>query len=261
MDLRKSKYIIPNSFTLTSAFLGLMAVIWAAGGTDGDMKKAVVAIVIAMLADTMDGKMARLTNTQSRFGVQMDSLADAISFGLAPAAVAYLYGVGQVTWGGVPVGLIGVFIYMAAGIMRLARFNLGAETNKKPAKFFEGLPIPGGAGAVATFLWVSLDLGMPRAETAVILTLVMPLLGILMISRVPYISLKHVKWAWYKRAGAVLAATVLILIAIKTKTSFVLLSVAVLYIVFCPLRAGVGLFAHKLSGPDTEEDPEETLDG
>lgn len=262
MDLRKSKYIIPNSFTLTSAFLGLMAIIWAAGGTDGDMKRAAVAIIIAMLADMMDGRVARLTKTQSKFGVQMDSLADAISFGVAPAAVAYLYGVGSISWGQVPVGLISVFIYMAAGVMRLARFNVTAEVNTKTTGYFEGLPIPGGAAAVATFLWVSQDLGIPRVETSVLLTLSMPILGILMISRVPYLSFKHVKWGWSKRAAVLLLATLLVLIAIKTKASFVLLGIAVCYITICPILAGVHIFAKKHSVTDelTDEEVRDSAD-
>jgi len=238
MDLRKSKYIIPNLFTLTSAFLGLMAILWAASGTDLNMKKAAIAIVIAMVADMMDGRVARLTKTESSFGVQMDSLADAISFGVAPAAVAYLYGLDKIIWHGTPVGLIAVFIYMATGVMRLARFNITAEKQKTPSRHFEGLPIPGGAAVVATLLWVSSDLGISRPAISLILAVMMPLIGMLMISRIKYISLKHVKWGWSTRALAMLLATTLVLLAVITKTSFVLLSISVLYAFFCPILNG-----------------------
>jgi len=256
MDLRKSKYIIPNSFTLTSVFLGLLAVIWAAGGHDGDMKKAAVAIVIAMLADMMDGRVARLTKTQSNFGVQMDSLADAISFGLVPAAVAGLYGVKDIVLGGVPVGIVAMFVYLAAGVMRLARFNITAGIPGKATGNFEGLPIPGGAGAVATLIWVSQDLALPRMETAVFLTLLMPVLGILMISRIRYVSFKHVKWGWYKRAAALLTATTLVLVAIKTQMSLVLFGVATLYAASGPCQAGLRLVSRLRGCPEdiTEQD-------
>jgi len=238
MDLRKSKYIIPNLFTLTSAFLGLMAILWAATGTDIGMKRAAIAIVIAMLADMMDGRVARLTKTESSFGVQMDSLADAISFGVAPAAVAYLYGLDKVVWGAVPLGLIAVFVYMATGVMRLARFNITAGIKSKPSQFFEGLPIPGGAAVVATLLWVSADLDLPRADISIILAIAMPVLGLFMISRIKYISLKHVKWGWYKRAMAMLTATAMVVLAVVTKASFVLLGISVLYAFFCPVLNG-----------------------
>lgn len=238
MDLRKSKYIIPNLFTLTSAFMGLLAILWAATGTDLNMKRAAIAIVIAMLADMMDGRVARLTKTESNFGVQMDSLADAISFGVAPAAVAYLYGLNQIVWGEIPIGMVAVFVYMATGIMRLARFNITAGAASKPSQYFEGLPIPGGAAVVATLLWVSSDLGLARADISVILAITMPILGLLMVSRVRFISLKHVKWGWYKRAMALLAATSLVVLAVITKASFVLLGISVLYAFFCPIMNG-----------------------
>ncbi len=257
MDLRKSKYIIPNLFTLTSAFLGLMAILWAATGNIADMQRAAIAIVIAMIADMMDGRVARLTKTQSSFGVQMDSLADAISFGVAPAAVAYMYGVGDVWWGGVPVGLIGVFVYMASGVMRLARFNITAGKASVPSKYFEGLPIPGGAAVVATMLWVATDLGLPAGDVSVLLAILMPVLGLLMVSRIRYLSFKHVKWGWSQRALVVLLATLLVVIAVRTKASFVLLGVSILYAFVCPLQDGVS-FVHN-RGRDLSSD-EDSLD-
>ena len=142
---RKGIYILPNLFTLAALFGGFYSVVMA---MNGRFDLAATGIFCAMVLDSLDGRVARMTNTQSAFGEQMDSLSDMVSFGAAPALVAYewaLKGLGRWGW-------IAAFVYCACAALRLARFNVNTGVVDK--RYFQGLPSPAGAALVAGFIWV-----------------------------------------------------------------------------------------------------------
>lgn len=180
---RRAVYLLPNMITLTSMFFGFLAMIWAGQGRISD---ACIAVLISALADGLDGKVARLTHSQSEFGVQFDSLADLVAFGFAPAVLMWywqLQAFGR--W-----GVACAFIFAACGALRLARFNVNAHTASK--RFFVGLPIPAGACTLVCFAFFAQD--MPEAIASVIpgVALVITVCtGLLMVSRVRYFSFKE----------------------------------------------------------------------
>lgn len=149
---RKSVYLLPNSFTTASLFFGLYAIVQA---TNGLFESAVFAIFYSMILDGMDGRVARMTNTQSDFGVQYDSLADMVAFGVAPAVVLYtwvLKDLGKFGW-------LAAFVYCAGAALRLARFNTRTAVVDK--RWFQGLPSPAAAAIVAALVWLVVDNHLP----------------------------------------------------------------------------------------------------
>ncbi|NQX90493.1 MAG: CDP-diacylglycerol--serine O-phosphatidyltransferase, partial [Halioglobus sp.] len=144
-------YLLPNLFTTAALFAGFYGVIVA---MRGDFENAAVAIMIAMLLDGLDGRMARLTNTSSKFGGEYDSLADMVSFGVAPALVVFSWGLGDLG----KFGWSAAFIYVACAALRLARFNTQIETADK--NYFTGLASPSAAGVIASTVWVCSDYGL-----------------------------------------------------------------------------------------------------
>lgn len=145
---RRSIYLLPNAFTTANLFAGFYAVVQA---MNGRFDVAAIAIFVAMIFDGMDGRVARLTNTQSAFGEQYDSLSDMASFGIAPALVMYewaLQGLGRWGW-------LAAFIYVVGAALRLARFNTNIGVVDK--RFFQGLPSPAAAALVAGFVWLAVD--------------------------------------------------------------------------------------------------------
>lgn len=145
---RRSIYLLPNAFTTANLFAGFYAVVQAMGGR---FEMAAIAIFLALVFDGMDGRVARLTNTQSAFGEQYDSLADMISFGMAPALVMYVWalqGLGRWGW-------LAAFVYVVGAALRLARFNTNIAVVDK--RFFQGLPSPAAAALVAGFVWLAVD--------------------------------------------------------------------------------------------------------
>lgn len=142
-------YLLPNLFTTSALFAGFYAIISA---MNGRFEAAAIAIFVAMIMDGLDGRIARLTNTQSDFGVQYDSLSDMVSFGLAPALIVYqwsLLHLGKLGW-------LGAFLYAAATALRLARFNTQAQSADK--RYFQGLPSPAAAALIAGMIWLGEDL-------------------------------------------------------------------------------------------------------
>lgn len=149
---KKGIYLLPNLFTLSSLFSGFYAVVIAMAG---DFEKAAIAIFVSMILDGCDGRVARLTHTQSSFGEQFDSLADMCAFGMAPAMVVYqwaLHDLGRLGWAA-------AFVYCAGAALRLARFNTYIGVVDK--SFFQGLPSPAAAALVAGFVWLAVDQRMP----------------------------------------------------------------------------------------------------
>jgi len=180
-------YLLPNLFTTAALFAGFYAIIAA---MRGDFENAAVAIFLAMVLDGLDGRIARLTNTSSKFGAEFDSLADMVSFGVAPALVVFswaLGGLGKFGWSA-------AFIYVACAALRLARFNTQIETADK--NYFTGLASPAAAAIIASTVWVCHDLGWVGKElplkVSVLVGILTAIVGFLMIANFPYYSFKSI---------------------------------------------------------------------
>ena len=146
-------YLLPNLFTSAALFSGFFAIVQA---MNGHFELAAIAIFIAMVLDGLDGRVARMTNTQSAFGAEYDSLSDMVSFGVAPALILYI-------WALKPLGKLGwlaAFMYCACAALRLARFNTKLEDEHQDKRYFQGLPSPGAAALLAGFVWVSYEYGV-----------------------------------------------------------------------------------------------------
>lgn len=180
---RRGIYILPNLFTTAALFAGFYAIVQAMNGL---FEHSAVAIFVAMVLDGLDGRVARLTHTQSAFGAEYDSLSDMVSFGAAPSLVIYewaLKGMGKLGW-------IAAFIYCAGAALRLARFNTNIEVVDK--RFFQGLPSPAAAALVAGLVWVMLDLGYSGSEARWYACMLTIFAGITMVSNIPYWSGKDI---------------------------------------------------------------------
>lgn len=178
---RRGIYILPNLFTTAALFAGFYAMVQAMNGNFG---AAPLAIYIAMVMDGLDGRVARWTNTQSDFGAEYDSLADMVSFGIAPALIMYewaLSGLGKIGW-------LVAFIYVCGAALRLARFNTQLDTVDKHN--FYGLPSPSAAAVVMGFIWVLHSYGVPGKEISLFALGVTLAAGLLMVSNIPYRSFK-----------------------------------------------------------------------
>lgn len=179
----KGIYILPSLFTTANLFAGFFGI---AAAMNGNFDHAALAIFIAMLLDTIDGRVARLTNTESEFGFHYDSLVDMVSFGLAPALIMYqwaLSGMGKLGW-------LAAFIFAAAVGLRLARFNTQAGMATNDKRYFRGLPSPSGAALVVGFVWVLYTTGVPGRDISILALLITVIGGILMVSNVRYRSFK-----------------------------------------------------------------------
>lgn len=174
---------MPNMITTLSMFFGFLSIVWA---DQGRFEAACLAILVSALMDSLDGKVARLTNTASEFGVQYDSLADLVAFGLAPAFLLWhwkLFELGRV-------GIAAAFIFTACGALRLARFNITTSSIGK--RFFIGLPIPAGGCTVVTFVFFASWLPATFTQTLPYAALLVAIsVGLLMISSVRYFSFKE----------------------------------------------------------------------
>jgi CDP-diacylglycerol---serine O-phosphatidyltransferase len=176
-------YLLPNAITTCALFAGFYAIVAA---MKGYFDIAAMAIFIAMVADTLDGRVARLTKTQSAFGAQYDSLSDMVAFGIAPALVAYnwgLYDLGKLGW-------LAAFFYTATAAMRLARFNTQLATPM--TSFFTGLPSPAAAGVVAGLVWLGDDVGVSGKEIDIFIAILTVIIGALMVSNFNYESFKRI---------------------------------------------------------------------
>jgi len=178
---RKGIYMLPNMITLGALFGGFYAVVMA---MNGRYDLATVGIFAAMFLDAMDGRVARMTNTQSAFGEQMDSLSDMVSFGAAPALIAYewtLRDLGRWGW-------IAAFVYCACAALRLARFNVNTGVVDK--RYFQGLPSPAAAALVAGFIWLMTEHGISPRDLAWPMFALTLYAGLTMVTNVPFYSFK-----------------------------------------------------------------------
>lgn len=224
----KGIYMVPNMITLAALFGGFYSVVMA---MNGRYDLATVGIFVAMVLDSLDGRVARMTNTQSAFGEQMDSLADMVSFGAAPALIVYVWalkGLGRWGW-------IAAFVYCACAALRLARFNVNTGVVDK--RYFQGLPSPAAAALVMGFIWLLTDAGVRPGQGVLGLswgqvTWVMfgftLYAGLTMVTNVPFYSFKdlHMKKS-VPFSAIVLIALGIAVINIHTPT--VLFGVFVLY--------------------------------
>jgi len=181
---RKGIYILPNLFTLAALFGGFFAIVMA---MNDRFDLAAIGVFCAMVLDSLDGRVARMTNTQSAFGEQMDSLSDMVSFGAAPALIAYewaLKGLGRWGW-------VAAFVYCACAALRLARFNVNTTVVDK--RYFQGLPSPAAAALVTGFIWIMTELDVTGPTVAWPMFVLALYAGLTMVSNVPFYSFKDIQ--------------------------------------------------------------------
>lgn len=221
--LGRGIYLLPNLFTTASLFSGFYAIV---AGMDGNFDNAAIAIFVSMVLDGLDGRVARMTNTQSAFGAEYDSLVDMVAFGVAPALVAFslnLQSLGNLGW-------IATFIYVAGAALRLARFN--TQIGSVDKRYFVGLPSPSAAALVAGFVWVTHSYEQSSFLT-ICTMLIVAFAGVMMVSNVLYHSFKDFDMKRRVPFTAVLVV-VLVFAVIALEPAFVLLG---------------GFFIYALSGP------------
>ena len=221
---RRSIYLLPNAFTTAALFCGFYAIVMA---MNLKFDYASIAIFAAMVLDAVDGRVARLTNTQSEFGAQYDSLADMVSFGAAPALVVYVWALRDLSkfgWG--KVGWLAAFIYCACAALRLARFNTNSGVVDK--RYFQGLPSPAAAALVAGFVWLMDDLGVPRIDLSWIACGITLYAGLTMVTNVPFYSFKDIN---FRKSVPFIAIFVIVLafVAVSSDPPKVLFGIFVLY--------------------------------
>jgi len=180
---RRGIYLLPNLFTTGCLFSGFYAIVNAMAG---NFENAAVAVFVAMILDGLDGRVARLTNTSTEFGVQYDSLADMVSFGLAPSLIIYeiaLQHLGNLGW-------LAAFVYTAGAALRLARFNTQVGTADK--RFFQGLPSPAAAAVVVGLVWLSVEYKIPGEDIKWVALFITLMAGLVMVSNFRYYSFKQI---------------------------------------------------------------------
>ncbi len=223
---RRGIYLLPNLFTTGCLFAGFYAIVAAMGNR---FEPAAIAVFVAMVMDGLDGRIARLTNTQSDFGAQYDSLADMVAFGLAPALVMYIFALSQLG----KLGWLAAFIYAACAALRLARFNTQVGVADK--NFFQGLASPSAAAVVAGFVWIGTDYDITSFKLGVPAFAITLLVGLLMVSNIRYRSFKDLDLK-----GKVPFVTVIVIMMV-----FVLITIDPPIILF------VSFLAYAMSGPVT----------
>lgn len=282
VDLKKTLFILPNLFTLSSVFCGFYAIIVctapggvvpgmgdaaSAGAQEEAFYRAALLIVFAMFFDTIDGRVARLTKTQSAFGVQIDSLADVVSFGIAPAVLVYRWSLYELGLGGVAA----CFAFAACGVIRLARFNVLAMNTtgapKKPGKYIAGLPIPGAAGIVVSVVVANFAVTGSIEDDAQLVLALMIGLSFLMVSTIKFRSFKDVKLNWRTGLFVLTAVGSTAAIAIMFHPSFALVWLLAGYVVIGVLETAFDLsrraarLATRRGAPPEPSEAEEPEEG
>lgn len=216
-------YLLPNLLTTAALFAGFYSIVAAMKGL---FDTAAIAIFIAMIADGLDGRVARMTNTQSPFGAQYDSLSDMTSFGIAPALVVYswsLVNLGKLGW-------LAAFLYAAGTALRLARFN----TQVHDKRYFQGLPSPAAAGVIASMVWIGSNYEIEGLYFAIPAAMMTVFVGALMVSTIRYSSFKSIDFKG--RVPFVnVVVTVLLLTALALYPPEMLFSVFFIYAVSGPI--------------------------
>ena len=223
---RRGIYLLPNLFTTFGIFCGFYGIV---ASMSGHFTDAAFALFIAMLMDSFDGRVARMTNTTSDFGAEYDSLADIVSFGVAPALIAYnwahLAQLGKLGW-------LAAFTYVVCGALRLARFNIMPETIDK--KYFQGLPIPAAAAVIIGLVWFGEEMGWDGASMAIPVAILITLCGLMMVSNFRYHSFKEVDWKGKVPFVSVLLM-ILVIVMVASNPPIVLFPVFALYLLSGPI--------------------------
>ncbi|MFO7576099.1 MAG: CDP-diacylglycerol--serine O-phosphatidyltransferase [Pelovirga sp.] len=224
-NLRKGVYLLPNLITAAGIFAGFFVII---ATVDGQYNRAAWFILLAAIFDGLDGKVARLTGTTSKFGVELDSLADVISFGVAPAVLLY-------DWALRPYGKLGwlaAFLFVICGALRLARFNVQVSTVE--ARRFVGLPIPAAACIVATCVLLFFQLGGTGTIRMVSMVFLVFLLAFLMVSNIPYFSFKDPE-LFKRQPFRMLVLAIMLLIIIVARPEIMLFLIGMIYLASGPV--------------------------
>lgn len=258
MNLRKVLFILPTAVTLSSVFCGFYAIKIAATSTaPDDLYRAALLIIFAMFFDMLDGRVARMTRTQSSFGLQIDSLADVVSFGVAPAIVVFKWSLKYHP----TAGLFAAFAFVAAGAIRLARFNVLSmdESGKpqKPGKYIVGLPIPGAAGILISVLVANHAAGANLGEQVwswpvIGLTL---LLAFFMVSTIPFRSFKDIKLNGWTALMVLFVVISSAIVWSRFKPAFVLVWLLGVYVMIGVIEAIVAIPKKLRARPKPEELP------
>lgn len=230
-QVRRGIYLLPNLLTTGNLFCGFYSIVAA---VNHDFRTAAIAILFACLFDILDGKVARLTGSDSRFGVEYDSLADLVAFGVAPALLVYLWALkpfGRLGWGA-------AFLFVACGALRLARFNVQADS--APKKHFVGLPIPGAALMVATTVLFFYRMGGSGPTKHFLLLAMAYVLGFLMVSNIPYNSFKELD-RFQQMPFRMLFLIILLFSVIAAQPSIMLFTLGLVYVSSGPVG-----YAHRL---------------
>lgn len=217
-------YLLPNLFTTTALFAGFYSIV---AGMKGHFDVAAMAIFISMIADALDGRVARLTNTQTAFGAEYDSLSDLVAFGVAPALMMY-------SWSLMYLGKIGwlvSFLFTAATALRLARFNTQVVEDKR---YFQGLPCPSAAGILAGIIWVATNVGIDGMTVVMPLAILSIFVSGLMVSNVRYSSFKEVDFRGRVPFLAVVVA-VFIITAVALEPAEMLAGTFAIYVASGPV--------------------------
>ncbi len=243
-EINPRTYILPSLFTTGNLFSGFFGIVKA---INGDFQAAAIAVLVSWVFDILDGKVARLTRSTSRFGVEYDSLTDLVAFGVGPGLLMYLWALrpfGRFGW-------LAAFVFVACGALRLARFNVQAETSGTK-KYFVGLPIPGAASMVAaSVLFLSQWSGFTPAAFGLPLLIVTYILGFLMVSNIPYNSYKDMEVVKEKPMTVLLIMVVLVTI-VAARPQVMFFSLMLMYVLSGPVTYLIRQ-ARKSRSPAKEE--------
>jgi CDP-diacylglycerol---serine O-phosphatidyltransferase len=246
---RRGIYLLPNLLTLSALFFGFYAILQA---INQDFDKACVAVFVAMVLDSLDGRVARMTKTQSAFGAELDSLSDMVSFGAAPAIVVYEWAISAIAYR--QLGMVVAFVYCACAALRLARFNV--QINVVDKRFFSGLPSPAAAALVTGFIWVCNDLDYSGPDVKWWALGVTVFAGLSMVTTAKFYSFKTIN---LKRSVPffALAACVLVYALVSIHPPSVLFAAFMVYAVSGYIYTA---FFHRKTIP-AEPEPDPLSDG
>jgi len=222
---KRGVYLLPNIFTTTNLFFGFYSIL---ASTKGNFYNAAFVIVLAIILDALDGRIARMTNTMSQFGAEYDSLADLVAFGVAPAILAYywtLYAYGK--W-----GLVAAFLFVACGALRLARFNV--QIGIVESRVFNGLAIPAAASVVATCVMLYFYIGGTGKYQNIFVMAVIVTLALLMVSNVKYYSFKDLNF-FSRKPFMSFVLIVIIMIIVYVETEITLFTFSIGYVLSGPV--------------------------
>ncbi len=229
---RRGIYLLPNLFTTAGLFAGFYAIVAA---MSNNFEAAAIAIFVAMIMDGIDGRVARLTHTQSEFGVQYDSLSDMVCFGLAPSLIIFEWALRSMIeqgWIWNKLGWLSAFVYTAGAALRLARFNTQVETADK--HYFQGLPSPSAAAVLAGLVWFSEDNGLSGEDMWMVGAALAAAMGALMVSNIRYYSFKQIDFK-NRVPFVALVLTVLVFVVISSHPPSVLFFGFLLYVISGPI--------------------------